>query len=131
MSGGQPWLWSDPRQSFGGTGRAIGVIGENVPGEDRRDHEYRKGHAHEIFALDFTIQLLWDCSVKYVLLIMALDSRRIIRTVVTSSPTSAWIKRQLKEATPYGFVPRFTILDNDKIFGQCGWRHRCIDRVGA
>lgn len=44
-------------------------------------------HASQIFALDFTTQYLWDYSLCYVLVIMAIDSRRIVHVAVTRHPT--------------------------------------------
>ena len=41
---------------------------------------------------------------------------------VTASPTLAWLKRGIREATPFGSVPRFLVHDHDGIFGQFGKR---------
>lgn len=75
-------------------------------------------HASQIFALDSTTQFLWDYSLCYVLAIMAIDTRRIVHIAVTRHPTLDWVKQQIRQATPYGAVPRFLIHDNDGIFGQ-------------
>ncbi len=77
-------------------------------------------HASQIFALDFTTQFLWDYSLSYVLVIMAIDSRRIVHVAVTRHPTLDWVKQQIRDATPWGLVPRYLIHDNDGIFGQLG-----------
>ena len=37
---------------------------------------------------------------------------------ITANPTAAWIAQQLREAFPYGEVPRYLIHDNDKKFGK-------------
>ena len=81
-------------------------------------------HASQMFSLDFTTRFLWDYSICYVLVIMAVDTRRIVHVAVTRHPTLDWVKQQVREATPYGVVPRFLIHDNDGIFGQLGrpWR---------
>ena len=55
-------------------------------------------HAKEILAIDFAAQPLWDFSVQYVLVILALDTRRVVHCAVTASPTLAWVKQQLQEA---------------------------------
>ncbi len=36
---------------------------------------------------------------------------------VTAHPTDAWVAQQLREATPYGEVPRFLIRDRDRKYG--------------
>jgi len=41
---------------------------------------------------------------------------------VTASPTLAWVKQRIREATPFGSMPRFLVHDNDGIFGQFGRR---------
>jgi len=96
-------------------------------------------HASQIWALDFTSQVMWNFGVCCVLVILALDSRRVVYVAVTSSPTLAWVQQQLRDATPWGEVPRFLIHVNDGIFGQFrpfragevrqGKRYRCaLDR---
>ncbi len=80
------------------------------------------GHANELWAMDLTTQPLWDYSVRYVLVIMELRNRRIVHVAVTASPTLAWLKQRIREATPFGSRPRFLVHDNDGIFGQFGRR---------
>ena len=80
------------------------------------------GHAAELWTMDLTTQPLWNYSVRYVLVLMELQSRRVVHVAVTASPTLAWVKQQVREATPFGSVPRFLVHDNDGIFGQFGAR---------
>ncbi len=77
-------------------------------------------HAHGIFAMDMTTQYLWNYSTRYVLVLMAIDTRRIVHVAVTAHPTLDWIKQQIREATPYGLTPRFLLHDNDGVYGQFG-----------
>ena len=79
---------------------------------------FLSSHVHEIFAMDFTTQFLWNYNVLYILVIMELDRRRVVRVAVTTSPTLAWVKQQIREATPWGDGPQFLIHDNDGIYGQ-------------
>ena len=60
---------------------------------------FLQGHASEVWALDFTTEVLWNFSVRYVFVIIAHDSRRVVHAAVTSAPTLAWVKQQLREAT--------------------------------
>jgi transposase InsO family protein len=80
------------------------------------------GHAGELWTMDLTTQPLWDYSVRYVLVLMEMRSRRIVHVAVTASPTLAWLKQRIREATPFASVPRFLVHDNDGIFGQFGRR---------
>ena len=79
-------------------------------------------HANELWTMDLTTQPLWNYSVRYVLVLMELRSRRVVHVAVTASPTLAWLKQRIREATPFGSVPRFLVHDNDGIFGQFGRR---------
>ncbi len=72
--------------------------------------------------MDLTTQPLWDYSVRYVLVCMEMRSRRVVHVAVTASPTLVWLKQRIREATPFGSVPRFLVHDNDGIFGQFGRR---------
>jgi len=47
------------------------------------------GHANELWTMDLTTQPLWDYSMRYVLVIMGLRSRRVVHVAVTASPTLA------------------------------------------
>ena len=75
-------------------------------------------HAHQIYAMDFTDVVMWDYSVRHVLAIMAVDTRRIVHVAVTAQPILEWVQQQIRAATPYGLVPRFLLHDNDGIYGQ-------------
>jgi len=88
--------------------------------------QFVEGHAHEFFSLDFATQILWNFEVRYVLVVMALDSRKIVHASVTAAPTLAWLKQQLRDAFGWSKTPRFLLHDNDGIFGQFG----SLQRVG-
>ena len=104
------------------------------------------GHANELWTMDLTIQPLWDYSVRYVLVLMELRNRRVVHVAVTSSPTLAWLKQRLREATPFGSVPRFLVMttmgssassggvgranreDRTAARWTCGWGRCCASR---
>jgi len=92
--------------------------------------QFVRSHASQMFAMDFLTQYLWNYGMCYVLVIMALDTRRIVHVGVTRHPSLDWIKQQIRNATPYGQVPRFLIHDNDGLFGQFGRAAPC-GRTGA
>jgi len=79
-------------------------------------------HGSELWTMDLTTQPLWNCSVRYVLVLMEVQSRRVVQGAATASPMPAWVKPRIREATPFGSVPRFPVHDNDGIFGQFGRR---------
>jgi len=63
--------------------------------------------------MNLVTQVLWNFEVRFILVVMALDTRRIVHVAVTGSPSLDWVKLQLTEATPWGVVPRFLLHDND------------------
>ena len=77
-------------------------------------------HANELWTMDLTTQPMWNYSVRYVLVLMELRNRRVVHVAVTASPTLTWLKQRIREATPFGSVPRFLLHDNDGIFGPFG-----------
>ena len=56
----------------------------------------------------------------YVFVVMELGSRRVVHANVTSSPTLAWVKNQIREIAAWGEGPKYLIHDNDGVFGQLG-----------
>jgi putative transposase len=55
------------------------------------------GHANELWTMDLTTQPPWDYSVRYVLVLLELRSRRVVHVAVTASPTLAWLKQRTRE----------------------------------
>jgi putative transposase len=76
-------------------------------------------HAGQIYALDFTKQVMWDFSVCTVLVIIDHRTRELVQVGVTRHPSLNWVKQQIRDACPWD-GPRFLIHDNDGIFGRLG-----------
>jgi transposase InsO family protein len=53
----------------------------------------------------------------YVMIILAHDRRKIVRTAVTEHPTAAWLSRQVTEAFPWETAPRYLLRDRDSSYG--------------
>lgn len=51
------------------------------------------GHASELWTMDLTTRPSWNYSVRYVLVLMELQSRRVVHVAVTASPTLAWVNK--------------------------------------
>jgi hypothetical protein len=69
----------------------------------RRDQAWRafiRNHAKETWACDFLTQYTALFAVAYVFVVMEIGSRRIVHVNVTTNPTLAWVKQQIREATP-------------------------------
>ncbi len=65
--------------------------------------------------MDFCVVSTICFKVLYVFVIISHDRRKIEHFAVTSSPTTAWVSQQIREATPFGKVPEYMIFDNDTI----------------
>ena len=53
----------------------------------------------------------------YVMILLAHDRRKIVRTAVTEHPTAAWLSRQVTEAFPWDTAPRYLLRDRDGSYG--------------
>lgn len=73
-------------------------------------------HRQGIWAMDFLTVPTMFFKVLYVLIIISHDRRKIEHFAVTTNPSSAWVAQQLKEATPFGYQPKYLIHDNDSSF---------------
>jgi putative transposase len=74
-------------------------------------------HRPQIWAADlFTVQTL-RFRTLYVLLFVAHGRRELVHWNVITSPTAAWVWRQLIEATPWGLRPRYLVRDRDASYG--------------
>ena len=79
---------------------------------------FLKNHARDIWACDFTVVHDLLFRPLYIFIITELQTRRVIHTAVTASPTDSWTAQQLREATPWGVTPKYLIRDRDSKYGQ-------------
>ena len=54
----------------------------------------------------------------YVMIVLAHDRRKIVRTVSLQHPTAAWISLQVTEAFPWDTAPRYLLRDRDASYGS-------------
>ena len=80
---------------------------------------FLKNHASVIWSFDFCIQFTFFFAQVYILVIIELESRKILHITATMHPTLDWLKQQIRYAT-WDECPKFLIHDNDGIFGQLG-----------
>jgi hypothetical protein len=90
-----------------------------------------------IWAADLLVVHTINYRVLYVLFFIRHDLRELIHFNVTSSPTAAWVWRQLIGATPWGRQPKYLIHDRDAVYGRtfgarlAGHRQRSNTGPGA
>jgi putative transposase len=78
---------------------------------------FLKNHANDIWACDSTVTHDLLFRPLYIFLVIQLQSRRIVHTAVTRSPTDDCTAQQLREATPWGRSPKYLIRDRDNKYG--------------
>ncbi|HEV8319523.1 MAG TPA: integrase core domain-containing protein, partial [Vicinamibacterales bacterium] len=81
---------------------------------------FLRNHIGQLVAADFFVVPTATCRLLFVLVMPAHDRRRIVHIAVTAHPTAAWTAQQLREAFPWGEVPRYLIRDRDHAFDGLG-----------
>jgi len=72
---------------------------------------------HTVWACDFLQGYdIWFRPI-FAFFVVDINSKRIAHVGVTRCPTAEWTAQQLRNITPFGEGPRFSIRDNDNKFG--------------
>ena len=79
---------------------------------------FLRNHAEGIAAIDMFVVGAASFRLFYVMIILAHDRRKIVRTAVTEHPTAAWLSRQVTEAFPWDTAPRYLLRDRDSSYGS-------------
>ena len=74
-------------------------------------------HARAIWAADLFVVQTLTFQTLYVHFMISHDRRRLLHFDVTAHPTTAWVWRQLIEATPWGQHPSYLIHNRDRVYG--------------
>ena len=77
-----------------------------------------RNHAKAIIAADFFIVATTTFRLVYVLVVMEIGTRRILRVNVTRHPTALWTLQQFRECVSGDEGYRFIIHDRDSIFSR-------------
>src|SRR3989449_1971638 len=78
---------------------------------------FLRNHMPHIAAMDLFVVPTIGFIQLYVLVIVRLARRELVRINVTAHPTAEWIAQQITEAFPWHEAPRYLIRDRDKIYG--------------
>ena len=70
---------------------------------------FLRNHAEGIAAIDMFVVASASFRLLYVMIILAHDRRKIMRSAVTEHPTEAWLSRQVTEAFPWDTAPRYLL----------------------
>ena len=79
---------------------------------------FLRNHAEGIAAIDMFVVASASFRLLYVMVILAHDPRKFVRTAVTEHPTAAWLSRQVTEAFPWDAAPRYLLRDRDASYGS-------------
>jgi transposase InsO family protein len=79
---------------------------------------FLRNHTEGIAAIDMFVVASASFRLLYVVIVLAHNSRKIMRTGVTEHPTSAWISRQVTDAFPWDTAPRYLLRDRDASYGS-------------
>jgi transposase InsO family protein len=79
---------------------------------------FLRNHSEGIAAIDMFVVASASFRLLYVMIILAHDHRKIMRTAVTEHPTAGWLSRQVTEAFPWETAPRYLLRDRDASFGS-------------
>src|SRR3979490_2808628 len=78
---------------------------------------FLRNHAPDIAAMDLFVVPTIGFRMLYGFVIVRLDRRDLVWINVTTHPTAEWVARQITEAFPWNWAPRFMIRDRDRIYG--------------
>jgi transposase InsO family protein len=78
---------------------------------------FLRNQAQGIAAIDMFVVASASFRLLYVMIILAHDRRKIIRTAVTEYPTAVWLSHQVTEAFPWDTAPRYLLRDRDASYG--------------
>jgi putative transposase len=79
---------------------------------------FLRNHRPRIWAADLSTVQTLTFRTLYVLVFVSHARRELVHPNVTTSPTAAWVRRQLVAATPWGRTPRCPVRDRDAVDGR-------------
>jgi putative transposase len=74
-------------------------------------------HARDLASVDFFAVSTVSFKVLFAFVVLSHDRRRILHFNVTEHPTASWAAQQLREAFPWGIVPKYLLRDGGGEFG--------------
>ena len=77
---------------------------------------FLRNHRDGIAAMDFFSVPTAMFQILHVFLVVGHSRREVVHCAVATTPTSAWVAQQLREAFPFESAPRFMVFDRDPIF---------------
>jgi hypothetical protein len=91
-----------------------------VPRQDRPLQTWKtflRNHMEGIASIDLFVVPTIAFEQLFAFLVLGHGRRRLLWIGVTRNPTAEWLARQIIEAFPWDWAPRYLIRDNDRAFG--------------
>ena len=88
------------------------------PGGSQAWRTFLRNHIDGIWAADLFVVQTVGYQVLYVMFFISHRRRKLVQFNVTSSPTAAWVWRQLIETTAWTRLPSHLIHDRDAVYGR-------------
>jgi hypothetical protein len=102
------------------------------PGGSQAWRTFLRNHIDCIWAADLFVVQTVGYQVLYVMFFISHRRRNLVHFNVTSSPTAAWVWRQLIEATAWTRLRSHLIHDRDAVYGRdFDIRTRALGIIGA
>jgi transposase InsO family protein len=103
--------------------RTVSRYVERIRPEPRRTGSqtwsaFLRNQAKGIVAVDLLTLPTARFEILYVLVILALERRRLVFANVTTNPTAFWLGQQVVNAFPWDTAPKFLIRDRDGAYGE-------------
>jgi hypothetical protein len=78
---------------------------------------FLRNHAEGIASVDLFVVPTIAFEQLFAFLVLGHGRRQLLWIAVTRNPTAEWLARQITEAFPWDWAPRYLIRDNDRAFG--------------
>jgi transposase InsO family protein len=79
---------------------------------------FLRNHAEGIAALDLFVVPTVELRMLFALVVVTIDRRLMVTVNVTTRPTAEWIARQITEAFPWEWAPKYLVRDRDGAYGH-------------
>jgi hypothetical protein len=79
---------------------------------------FLRNHADGIASIDLFVVPTISFRLRYGLLVLRHDRRRILWLNVTAHPSAEWIAQQVTEACGWESAPHYLIRDRDRVYGE-------------
>jgi putative transposase len=79
---------------------------------------FLKNHRDVITAMDFFIVPTINFNILFVFFIIDHSRRKIVHFNITNHPSALWVIQQFRDAFPFDQIPKYLIMDRDKIFSS-------------